>query len=187
MLTIVTLIAQLCHGLNKAICEAAGDFSQVPWDEATNWQKQTAINGVLFRLANLDATAEEQHKQWVADKLADGWLPGDVKSEEKKTHPCLVPYVDLPFEQRVKDHVFKAATEFIAKNLQMETPENVELPTAVQHPGYTGAIQEVPTEHPAHEEPLVSLGSNFDTENNPVVGNASAPADGSAGQEATPA
>lgn len=123
MITVVTVIAELCHTLNKAICEANGDFSQVPWDEAPEWQKTSAINGVLFRLSHPESTPADQHKAWVDAKLADGWVRGDVKNVEKKQHPCLVPYVDLPIHERIKDHVFRAATDFLAKNMQVETPD----------------------------------------------------------------
>ena len=30
-------IARACHEANRAICEAAGDFSQKPWAEAEDW------------------------------------------------------------------------------------------------------------------------------------------------------
>jgi len=40
------------------------------------------------------------------DKLKDGWKHGPVKDPEKKEHPCLIPYDELPKEQQVKDHLF---------------------------------------------------------------------------------
>lgn len=101
-------IAKLCHEANRAICEASGDTSQVPWDEAADWQRKSAIDGVKFRQANPNATAEDQHESWRRDKIAAGWVFGETKDPEAKTHPCLVDYQDLPFEQRVKDHVFAA-------------------------------------------------------------------------------
>lgn len=105
---IFAFIAAVCHEANRAVCEAAGDFSQKPWDEAEQWQRDSAIAGVRFALANPDAHANAQHDAWAADKLADGWVYGAVKDPVAKTHPCMVPYEDLPFGQRVKDHVFKA-------------------------------------------------------------------------------
>lgn len=101
-------VAKLCHEANRAICEAAGDHSQKPWDEAEEWQRESAIKGVRFRLANPTATPEDQHNAWCADKISDGWVYGDQKDSVAKTHPCLVHYAKLPFEQRVKDHVFQA-------------------------------------------------------------------------------
>lgn len=101
-------IAKIVHGVNKAICECADDFSQVDWDKAEEWQQKSAINGVLFRVNNPNATAEDQHQAWCSDKRRDGWIYGEVKDSALKTHPCLVQYDQLPFEQRVKDSVFAA-------------------------------------------------------------------------------
>lgn len=99
-------IAMVCHEANRALCEGNNDFSQKTWQEAEEWQRTSAINGVEFKLKNPDATPEDQHKAWCADKYAAGWNHGDIKDAEKKTHPCLVPYNMLPIEQQAKDHVF---------------------------------------------------------------------------------
>jgi hypothetical protein len=101
-------IARACHQANKGLCEAFGDHSQVDWHAAEQWQRDSAVKGVQFALANPDATSIAQHDAWLADKRADGWTYGQVKDAEAKTHPCLVPYDQLPKEQQVKDHVFKA-------------------------------------------------------------------------------
>ena len=100
--------AKMCHEVNKAYCEAIGDHSQVSWNEAPEWQQDSAINGVMFHLNNPDAKPHDSHANWYKDKLADGWKYGPVKDVQKKEHPCMVPYEELPLEQRVKDHLFIA-------------------------------------------------------------------------------
>jgi hypothetical protein len=35
-----------------------------------------------------------------------------------KRHPCLVPYAQLPFEQRVKDTLFRTVVESLKPYLQ---------------------------------------------------------------------
>ena len=102
------IIAQTCHEANRAICDAAGDYSQKAWEKADEWQRDSARKGVIFALTNPTAPADAQHNAWMADKIADGWKYGDTKDAVEKTHPCIVPYESLPFEQRVKDHVFQA-------------------------------------------------------------------------------
>jgi len=101
-------IARVCHEINKALCEALGDLSQVSWDESPQWQKDSAMVGVEFNLDNPDAPASASHDSWLAEKERDGWKYGEVKDPEKKEHPCFVPYEQLPREQQAKDHVFKA-------------------------------------------------------------------------------
>lgn len=102
------IIARTCHEVNRAICETFGDASQKPWDEAEGWQRESAMKGVEFALGSPGCTPQDQHEAWMADKRAAGWTHGPVKDAEAKTHPCMVPYDQLPPEQRVKDAAFRA-------------------------------------------------------------------------------
>lgn len=99
-------IARVCHEANRAYCAAHGDMSQLPWDEAPQWQRESAIKGVAFARSTPDARPSAQHEAWLADKAADGWKYGAVKDADKKEHPCFVPYDELPPFQRLKDHLF---------------------------------------------------------------------------------
>lgn len=99
-------IAQVAHETNRAYCESIGDFSQIPWGGAADWQKDSSIKGVKFSLDNPAALASAQHEAWLKDKISDGWKYGEVKNPDKKEHPCCVPYEELPIEQRVKDALF---------------------------------------------------------------------------------
>ena len=104
-------IAKVCHQANKAYCESQGDLSQPDWADAPDWQAQSAINGVEFRLENPDAGPDATHNNWSAEKISDGWVYGDVKDAEKKTHPCLVPFDQLPLFQQKKDKLFSAIVD----------------------------------------------------------------------------
>lgn len=100
-------VARVCHETNRAYCETLGDFSQKPWDLAEEWQRDSARKGVEFTIANPHASPASQHEAWMRDKIGDGWKFGPVKDASKKEHPCIVPYHDLPIEQRLKDHLFQ--------------------------------------------------------------------------------
>lgn len=104
----VQLIARVAHEINRAYCASLGDDTQVAWEDTPEWQQKSAIAGVEMHLANPDATPEQSHEGWLAQKLADGWTYGEVKDAEAKRHPCCVPYEDLPAEQKAKDHIFRA-------------------------------------------------------------------------------
>ena len=101
--------ARIAHEVNRAYCHALGDTSHLPWDAAPEWQRESAMNGVKHILANPDTTPEQSHKSWLKEKVLGGWVYGEVKDLEALTHPCMVPYDQLPLEQRVKDHLFGAA------------------------------------------------------------------------------
>lgn len=107
----VEIIAKACHEANKRWCEANGDFTQAHWDMAELWQRQSAMKGVEFRLANPDAKESAQHDAWMADKEKDGWVYGEVKDAEAKTHPCMLPFEDLPDFQKKKDRLFCAIVD----------------------------------------------------------------------------
>ena len=101
-------IARICHEVNRAYCISLGDKSQKCWDDAEQWQRDSAIKGVQFAIDNPNASASAQHDSWLEQKKADGWKYGPVKDAEKKEHPCFVPYDLLPIEQQTKDYLFKA-------------------------------------------------------------------------------
>jgi len=98
--------AELCHEANRGYCESLGDTSQAPWAETPDWQKNSAIAGVQAIWDNPDITPEESHMGWLAQKTAEGWQHGEVKDAGAKTHPCIMPYMELPEDQRAKDTIF---------------------------------------------------------------------------------
>lgn len=101
-------IAQVCHEANKSYCETMEDGSQLPWDEAPAWQKESIIAGVRNMIKDPTTRAEEGHALWLAMKQKEGWVYGEKKDVEKKEHPCLLPYDQLPPEQQAKDHLFRS-------------------------------------------------------------------------------
>ncbi|WP_347455697.1 RyR domain-containing protein [Acinetobacter thermotolerans] len=112
------LIAQICHTINAAYCLATGDDSQLPWNEAQEAQRQSAVMGVEKYLENPDITPEQLHEAWYQHKLGEGWEFGEVKDYENKKHPCMVPYDQLPQEQKVKDYLFRATVESVSALIQ---------------------------------------------------------------------
>lgn len=120
----VLAIAMTCHEANRAYCAYLGDDSQKPWADAPDWQRESALKGVEFHLANPDAGDAASHDSWMAQKVADGWVYGETKDEEKKTHPCIVPFDQLPKEQQFKDALFRAivhgAADVVALGNQTE-------------------------------------------------------------------
>jgi hypothetical protein len=107
-------IARICHEANESLCVTQQDFSQPSWDEAPDWQKSSAINGVKFHLDNPNATPENSHESWLAQKQAEGWKYGPVKNPETKEHPCFVPYAELPANQQAKDYLFRGIVHALA-------------------------------------------------------------------------
>ncbi|MDD4852985.1 MAG: RyR domain-containing protein [Acinetobacter towneri] len=106
-------IAMMCHAINAAYCQSMGDDSQPNWEDAPDWQRNSAIAGVEMHLANPDATPEQSHESWYKVKEAEGWKYGEVKDMEKKEHPCFLPYEELPDEQKAKDYLFRTTVHLV--------------------------------------------------------------------------
>jgi len=100
-------IARVAHEVNRAYCQALGDSSQPAWEDAPEWQRSSARMGVDLHIMG-DFGPEASHISWMNQKVEDGWVYGEVKDAEAKTHPCIVPFDQLPKEQQAKDFIFRA-------------------------------------------------------------------------------
>lgn len=100
-------VAKICHEANRAYCQTLGDLTQPSWENAPSWQKESAIEGVKFHLKK-PRTVDDSHNNWMAHKIAAGWKYGPVKDADKKEHPCMVPFDELPYAQQFKDGLFLA-------------------------------------------------------------------------------
>ena len=108
-------IAEVIHEANRVIQRhqnAPGIPVALPWADFDPVEQVSVAKGVLHALEG--ATAEESHEAWVAEKIAHGWIYGATKDPVAKTHPCLVPYRDLPEDQKVKDRLFLAIVEALS-------------------------------------------------------------------------
>jgi hypothetical protein len=100
-------IAWTAHEANRAVQAQNGDdMPSLPWICEPRSLRRTAVAGVRRVLTGL--TPEQNHEHWLADKLAQGWSYGNIKDPEKKTHPCMVPWADLPASEKRKARLFHA-------------------------------------------------------------------------------
>lgn len=47
--------------------------------------------------------AKNVHEVWAAERMAEGWSYGAVRDDALKTHPCLMPYEQLPESEKAYD------------------------------------------------------------------------------------
>ena len=43
------------------------------------------------------------HEVWSKTRMDDGWTYGPCRNDEKKQHPCLIPYGELPESEKEYD------------------------------------------------------------------------------------
>lgn len=56
---------------------------------------------------NLEMLVEQMsknvHEVWAETRISQGWTFGEKRNDDLKTHPCLIPYEELPEEEREYD------------------------------------------------------------------------------------
>ncbi len=58
----------------------------------------------------LEAMAKNVHEVWAQERINQGWTYGEKRDNILKHHPCLIPYEDLPEEERIYDRNTAMAT-----------------------------------------------------------------------------
>lgn len=116
MFDLVLRAARAAHEANRVYCMSIGDNTQVYWDKAPDWQKDSAISGVEKLVRNPKQSPEQNHNLWLVHKRDEGWRYGPEKNPENKLHPCMVPYEELPPSQRFKDVLFVRTVNAILGN-----------------------------------------------------------------------
>jgi ryanodine receptor 2 len=67
-------------------------------------------------LALCEEIAKNTHEVWAAGRIADGWTYGPVRDDAAKKHPCLIPYEELPEEEKAYDRATSLQTlKLVAK------------------------------------------------------------------------
>lgn len=51
----------------------------------------------------VDRLAKNAHDVWAKFRIQDGWTYGEHRDDDKKTHPCLVPYSELTDTEKACD------------------------------------------------------------------------------------
>ena len=76
-----------------------------------------------------EAIAENAHEIWVTERLAQGWSYGPERNDAKKENPCMVPYSQLPEEEKIFDRNMAMDTIKLLKKLGYDLikRENTEL------------------------------------------------------------
>ena len=103
---LIERLARIVHEANRAYCIGQGDMSQKDWDDTPEDIRESVRNGVRAIIDDPNHTPEQSHETWMAYKAAQGWVFGDTKDAEKKTHPSMIPYNELSNQEKFKDALF---------------------------------------------------------------------------------
>lgn len=87
------------------------EYNEVPSKE----QLTSLIQATANQLLKPDLTPERNHNNWWRYKEAQGWKWGPKKDTDKKEHPDMICYEDLPEVERKKDEL-----DIIAHNMALK-------------------------------------------------------------------
>ena len=51
----------------------------------------------------VEQMSKNVHEVWAQTRIQQGWTYGEQRNDELKTHPCLVPYEELPDAEKEYD------------------------------------------------------------------------------------
>ena len=51
----------------------------------------------------VEEMSKNVHDVWAETRIQQGWTCGEQRNDELKTHPCLVPYEELPDSEKEYD------------------------------------------------------------------------------------
>jgi hypothetical protein len=100
------------NGARIAAIASLAPIVPVPWTEREIPFQQQFLNVIVRQCGpQRSSSPEELHGSWMQAYYAMGWVYGDKYDRESKTHPDLVPYVELGQLEQDKDAVFVALCE----------------------------------------------------------------------------
>ena len=91
--------------------ESLGSFTDQPLDIVT-----INMESIYAALHNPNLTAKDMHDTWMDNKAKDGWVYGDVKDADAKTHPLMIPFEQMNDIDKMKDQIF---IDVVCKNRDM--------------------------------------------------------------------
>lgn len=101
--------SSVVHEFGRTYATMNGIVVHPPFDELPEWQ-QDAIKEQVFKVLNHQIGSPTQaHDSWVDNMYAEGWRYGAQLDHEKKEHPNICPWDELPEVERFKDVLFFTA------------------------------------------------------------------------------
>lgn len=102
------LCARAAHNVMVTYCKMHGDHTILEWDDAEDWQRRSTVDMVRSVLAG-NYSPRAEHERWLRDKVRRGYVWGPRKNDDPEagplTNPNVMEYDEIPFVQRMKNHL----------------------------------------------------------------------------------
>jgi hypothetical protein len=73
-------------------------------------------SGATLSEGEVEALAERLHERWVEERQASGWRYGERREDDRRLHPDLVEWVNLPDARREIERNLGRELPFLARN-----------------------------------------------------------------------
>jgi hypothetical protein len=114
-------IAKVAYNAQRKYCISVGITSEPEWKDLGDVRTSSICNGVRTIVENPELSDEQLHENWMLNRYHEGWKYGEAKDEEKKEHPMLVPYNDLPETEKRKKTIFRDVVEKLKNEKVIDT------------------------------------------------------------------
>jgi len=114
-------IARLVVNTNADYSLALGEQAVTYWDATSPEVRASIIRGIISAL-RYDPTPAQNHQNFIDDRTKEGWTYGPEKNAEAKTHPDMIPFEQLPADQKAKNFIFLS----LVKSLKSKLPATAE-------------------------------------------------------------
>lgn len=94
-----------------------GDFSQKPWDNASQNTMDEVIRNVQFCIENPNAPASSMHDRWLNGLLLAGWKHAEFTDPAQKVHNKIMPWSMLSITERNRDRLFVKIVDCLLTSL----------------------------------------------------------------------
>lgn len=121
----IEAIAKVSYAAHVAYSHVLEEENVIEWDTLPPWKRDAIKAGVRLRLRNPNAPISSAHDYWCDFMTKEGWTFGDVRDDDKKTHPDLIDYHALPPVQKMKDYLFVSVVLTMAADIGMAEREQV--------------------------------------------------------------
>ena len=74
----------------------------------------------------VEQMSKNVHEVWAESRISQGWTYGEQRNDELKTHPCLIPYEELPEEEKDYDRNTSISTLKLIMKLGFTIQPNVD-------------------------------------------------------------
>lgn len=89
-------------------------LKEIPAEETMKYVPQCADIDNIQLPEELTELAEQMaknvHEEWAQERIRQGWTYGKERNDSLKQHPCLIPYEELPEEEKQFDRITSTKT-----------------------------------------------------------------------------